>query len=66
MIVAILTIIVALLVVLNRTKVITIKKNGLLALLYFMLVIGILYISLALFGGSVWQKNYSLSRECFE
>ena len=56
MIVAILTIIVALLVILNRTKVISIKKNGLLAVLYFMLVVGIIYISLALFGGPVWKK----------
>ncbi len=54
--VAILTIIVALLVMLNRKKIITIKKNGLLTLLYFMLVIGIIYISLALFGGTVWEK----------
>lgn len=54
--VAILTIIAGILVLLSRTKVIKFKKNGFLAGLYFVLTIGLIYILLALFGGTVLEK----------
>ncbi len=55
-VVAILTVVIALLVILNRTKVITIKNKRLLGSLYFVLVAGLIYLSLVLFGGTVWQQ----------
>ena len=54
--VAILTIIAGILVLLSRTKVITLKKNGFLICLYFVMTIGLIYILLALFGGTVLEK----------
>ena len=55
-IVVVLTIISALFVILSRTKIISIKKNALLVLLYIVLIAGLIYLLLALFGGSVWEK----------
>jgi hypothetical protein len=50
-----LTVFAGLLVVLHRSKVVSFKNNHKI-ILYFVLVIGIIYIALSLFGGPLLEK----------
>lgn len=54
--VAILTVVAGLLLVLHRTKVFSLKNNNFKIILYFVLIIGIIYISLSVFGGPLLEK----------
>ena len=54
--VGILVVVAALVVILNRKKVIVIKNKGVLRLLNIVLVSGIIYLLLAVFGGPIWEQ----------
>ncbi len=56
LIIVVLTIIAAVLVMLQRAKKISLKNNNVKISLYFLLIIGVIYISLSLFGGPLLEK----------